>query len=172
MLRTLKIGAFASLLIFFLAACEYGSAGTGTPLSDLDKPAGTTPSSPTSTVQPSSTASSTPTSDSGSESGARSEIYIEGSELEVAESYPVQVYLHVWGNTPTPCHKVKYEITGPDELNRINVEMWTEADPGVICIQVLSPFDERIQIPMGGQPDGSYDVWLNGEYVGTFDYPA
>ena len=172
MSRTLKIGALASLLILFLAACEFALPGTGTPSPGPDQPVGVTPAGTGTAAQPTSTGSPTSTTAPGSGGGVRSEVYIEGAELEVAESYPVQVYLHVWGNTPTPCHKLKYEISDPDEFNRIDVEMWTEADPGVVCIQVLSPFDERIQIPMQGQADGRYEVWLNGEYVGEFDYPA
>ncbi|MGH2581491.1 MAG: hypothetical protein ACRDFQ_01175 [Anaerolineales bacterium] len=100
------------------------------------------------------------------------EVYITSSELLVAESYPVQVRLHVVGDLPTPCHTFAAEVSGPDGENRIDVSAYSIGDPLAICVQVLEPFDETVAIPITGAADGTYSVWLNGEFVGEFSYPA
>jgi hypothetical protein len=99
-------------------------------------------------------------------------IYIDSSDLLVAESYPVQIFLHITGNLPTPCHEFRSQVPSPDEQNRIYVTAWSESDPNTICIQVLEPFDTNISISMEDAAEGSYTVWLNGEKVGEFNYPA
>ncbi len=101
-------------------------------------------------------------------------IYIKSTDLLVAESYPVQISLHVTGDLPTPCHSFNYsyQIGSPNDRFRIDVSAWSESDPDAVCVQVLEPFDVNIAIPMEGAPQGSYSVWLNGEKIGDFSYPA
>lgn len=101
-------------------------------------------------------------------------VFIDSSDLLIMESYPVQVRLHVTGNLPTPCHSFHYSyvIGSAADANRIDVSVWSESDPSRMCTQVLEPFDESIPIDMGGAADGTYSVYLNGELVGEFGYPA
>lgn len=99
-------------------------------------------------------------------------VYIDSADLLIAESFPVQISLHIVGNLPTPCHEFNAEIAQPDEQNRIYVTVWSEADPAAMCAQVLQPFEESVSIPMAGAADGTYSVWLNGELVGEFNYPG
>jgi len=99
-------------------------------------------------------------------------VYINSTDLLVAESYPVQVFLHIAGDLPTPCHEFRSQVAEPDEGNRIYATAWSESDPNTVCVQVLEPFDLSIPIPMEGSGEGSYTVWLNGELVGEFNYPA
>ena len=82
------------------------------------------------------------------------------------ESYPLQVALLIKGTLPTPCHRLRVEVSKPDIQNFIAVEAYSLVDPDQNCIQVLEPFDENI--PLGSYPDGSYTVTLNGEEVGEF----
>jgi hypothetical protein len=100
------------------------------------------------------------------------EAYITSSDLLIAESYPVQVRLHIVGDLPTPCHTFASEVSGPDGENHIDVTAYSIGDPLAICLQVLEPFEENVAIPMTGAPDGMYSVWLNGEFVGEFSYPG
>jgi hypothetical protein len=104
----------------------------------------------------------------------RDAIYIDSHDLLVAESYPVQISLHITGNLPTPCHSFNYsfQIGSANDRFRIDVSAWSESDPGAVCAQVLEPFEINIPIPMEGAAEGSYTVWLNGEKVGEFSYPA
>lgn len=99
-------------------------------------------------------------------------VYVDSADLLIAESFPVQVRLHVVGNLPTPCHVFHAEVAEPDAQNRIAVTAYSRVDPAMMCAQVLQPFDESIAIPMDGAADGAYSVWLNGEQVGEFSYPG
>jgi hypothetical protein len=99
-------------------------------------------------------------------------VFINSADLLIMESYPVQIALHVTGDLPTPCHSFYSQVVAPDAENRIAVTVWSESDPELMCMQVLQPFDESVSIPMTGQPDGTYSVWLNGELVGEFNYPG
>lgn len=93
-------------------------------------------------------------------------VYISETELMLMESFPVQVALNLRGELPTPCHVLKYEVSEPDESNRIEVDMWSEAPAGQECIQVLEPFEERVTI--GAFEQGEYEIFLNGERVAQF----
>jgi hypothetical protein len=97
---------------------------------------------------------------------ARGPVYADEVSLLQMESYPVQVVLLVRGSLPTPCHEVKWEIVGPDARGRIDVTLFSQADPSMACIQVLEPFE--VSIPLGSYATGSFTVWLNGEQVGEF----
>lgn len=101
-------------------------------------------------------------------------VYIGSAELLIMESYPVQIALRVTGDLPTPCHSFNYayQIGSPDDRFRVNVSAWSESDPAAFCVQVLEPFEVSIPISMEGAADGAYSVWLNGELVGEFSYPA
>ena len=103
----------------------------------------------------------------GEPQGERGPVYVETSELLLLESFPVQARLQVTGALPTPCHALKWEVHGPDPDGRIDVVLYSVADPNLACVQVLEAFEAII--PLGEFESGSYTVSLNGEPVGTFD---
>jgi hypothetical protein len=88
-------------------------------------------------------------------------------ELQVKESEPVQLALHLQGNLPTPCHQLKYRISGADNEGNIRVEAWSEAPADQDCIQVLQALDETIELRIA--QEGVFTILLNGEEVGTVD---
>lgn len=88
------------------------------------------------------------------------------AEIIMMESFPVQVYLQVSGMLPTPCNMPRAEVSGPDDDNKIYVEMWTLVEPDAVCIQVLQPYE--VSIPLGSYKSGSYTVYLNDKEVGEF----
>jgi inhibitor of cysteine peptidase len=96
--------------------------------------------------------------------GERGPVYIDEAELLLMESFPVQVRLQVKGTLPTPCHALKWEVTGPDLSGRIDVTAYSLTDPDQACIQVLEEFEAGI--PLGSYEEGQYSVFLNGEQVG------
>lgn len=104
----------------------------------------------------------------------RGEVYIKQIDLVIMESYPIQVSLHVTGELPTPCDKLVYDVSAPDEDNQIQVDIYHLYDPAGICIQKIEPFDENIAISALDTPleDGTYSVWVNGEKAGEFSYPG
>lgn len=101
-------------------------------------------------------------------------VYINSAQLLIMESYPVQVALIVTGDLPTPCHELRYhyEIQDFGDEKRVEVTMYSHADPEAICVQVLQPFEERISFDLQNAAEGTYLVYLNGEQVGEFNYPA
>ncbi len=99
-------------------------------------------------------------------------VYINSTDLLVAESYPVQIFLHITGELPTPCHEFRSQVAAPDEQNRIFVTAWSESNPAAICVQMLEPFEISVPVRMDGVAEGTYTVWLNSELVGEFSYPA
>ena len=102
----------------------------------------------------------------------RGPVYLGEMHLVVMESYPVQVSLHVSGELPTPCHTLSYTISDPNEKMEIHLDAFSLVEDGTICVQVIHPFEENVPIPMTGQADGFYTVWMNGEKVGEFSYPG
>ncbi|MEW6568444.1 MAG: hypothetical protein AB1449_09840 [Chloroflexota bacterium] len=96
-------------------------------------------------------------------------VYVEETDLLLLESYPVQVRLVVRGNLPTPCHQARWEVSGPDDSGRIDVELYSTAPEDRACIQVLASFEE--DIPLGSHERGQFTVWLNGEQVQAFQLP-
>lgn len=97
----------------------------------------------------------------------RGEVFLAEASLLIRESYPPQVALALAGELPTPCHQLRAEFNPPDTENRIAVEVYSVVDPEQICIQVLEPFEETLDL--GTFPTGHYAVWVNGKLAGEFD---
>ena len=97
----------------------------------------------------------------------RGNVYINEASLIIRESFPPQVSLTLAGDLPTPCNQLRAEISAPDPENKIRVDVYSVIDPNRICVQVLEPFEESIDL--GTFPTGHYTVWVNGEMAGEFD---
>ncbi len=100
--------------------------------------------------------------------------FVRGS-LEIEESGvivlddPLRVELNLAGFLPTPCHELAWEVA-PAVRGVIQIEVFTEIDPEVICVQVLEPFEERIELKR--LLPGDYTVFVNGEQAGAFTLEA
>jgi hypothetical protein len=97
----------------------------------------------------------------------RGNAYINEATLMIRESYPPQISLTVRGDLPTPCNELRVKIDAPDRENKIMVDVYSLVDPNKVCIQVLKPFQEYIDL--GTFSTGHYSVWVNGEMAGEFD---
>lgn len=97
----------------------------------------------------------------------RDGVYLDSTDLLVMESYPLQFMLMLKGNLPTPCHELRVVPSEPDAENRIEVEVYSVADPDAVCIMMLQPFEQNI--PLGSFPSGHYTLWINGEQAAEFD---
>jgi hypothetical protein len=93
-----------------------------------------------------------------------SPVFVDSTDMLLRESFPVQVVLKVAGNLPTPCHEPVWEVE--DDGTTISVILGSLADPDVVCIQVLEPFE--VFITLGAFESGAREVVLNGEKVGEF----
>jgi len=103
----------------------------------------------------------------GDQDLVRGQVYLDQSSLIVRESFPPQISLALSGNLPTPCNFLRVEVNEPDSENKIAVDVYSLADPDTMCVQVLSPFEESIDL--GTFPTGHYSVLVNGEVAGEFD---
>lgn len=91
--------------------------------------------------------------------------FVEGSDLLIMESYPIQVRLDVSGSVPTPCNEPFWRIT--DDGTTLAVELFTATDPDLACTQVIA--EKEVRIPLGSWAGDSRTVVLNGEEVGAFE---
>jgi hypothetical protein len=93
-------------------------------------------------------------------------VFVENLALVVSEE-PAKVQLEVSGNLPTPCHFFGWEISPPDPEGIIRIEVFSSFDPDKICIQVIKPFEDTIELT--DLPPGEYIVMVNEEEVGEFE---
>jgi hypothetical protein len=77
---------------------------------------------------------------------------------------PPQYVVHITGDTPTPCHKLRVSVDVSKNDNRVVMESYSVFDPKVICLQMVQPFE--VTVPLGKLPVNDYTVWLNGQQVG------
>jgi hypothetical protein len=97
----------------------------------------------------------------------RGNVQINEASLMIRESYPPQISLSISGDLPTPCNELRVKISRPEQENKIIVDVYSLVDPNKVCIQVLEPFEEHIDL--GTFPAGHYSVWVNDEMAGEFD---
>ena len=105
----------------------------------------------------------------GDEKLKRGEVFLdlENSSLAIMESFPIQVSAMLNGNLPDPCHQLRVVVTPAIAEKKINIEMYSLAELGKICITVLQPFNATIGL--GSFPTGHYSVYVNDELLGEFD---
>ncbi len=84
-------------------------------------------------------------------------------ELLVAESFPLQIRLHVVGELPDPCHQAHWTVV--DDGVTLDVELVVAGNPAANCIQVTQPVDFFIDL---GSWTESRNVLVNGVDVGAF----
>ncbi len=102
----------------------------------------------------------------GDKAMVRGEVWLDEIDLSIAESYPVQIFLHLGGALPTPCHQLRVRVAPPDSRNRIMIEAYSVVAADLACIQVLEPLN--VNVALGSFPPGDYTVWVNGAEIGKF----
>jgi hypothetical protein len=103
----------------------------------------------------------------GDESLSRGTVFLNEASLIIRESFPPQISLTLAGDLPTPCNQLRVEVSPADPENKIVVDVYSVVNPDEVCIQVIEPFEESIDL--GTFPTGHYTVWVNGEMAGEFD---
>ena len=91
--------------------------------------------------------------------------YLDSTELNIAESFPLQIFVAVEGSQPTPCDEVDWTWT--QDGDRIDIDLYTVADPAATCIQALQPVS--FTISLGSFETGTYTIYINEEEIGSFD---
>jgi len=85
---------------------------------------------------------------------------VDEIEIVILETFPVQVQVIAKGNLPDPCTEIS-KIIQEREGNDFSITIKTYRPPG-FCIQVLTPFEEIIDLEVSGLPAGIYTVDVNG----------
>lgn len=93
---------------------------------------------------------------------------VEGIDILILESFPVQVSVVVRGSLPDSCTEVDQISQELDaETNTFSIEITTARPPDATCAQVIGSFEETIALEVYGLPAGTYTVDANG-VTGTF----
>ena len=85
---------------------------------------------------------------------------VDGIDIFILESFPVQVQVIASGNLPDPCTEIS-EVLQEREGDTFFITIKTYRPPG-FCIQVLAPFEEIIPLEVYELPAGTYTVDVNG----------
>jgi hypothetical protein len=74
--------------------------------------------------------------------------------------------LIVTGNTPTPCHQLRIKVPAkPDESGTLAIEVYSVAERGQICAQVLKPFIATVALT-ATQAAANPKITVNGKAAG------
>lgn len=91
---------------------------------------------------------------------------VESIDIQILESFPVQVRVVAQGLLADGCTTVG-EISQELVDNTFMVTINTERPADEVCTQALVPFEETIDLQVRGLPAGTYTVNVNG-VTGTF----
>ena len=86
---------------------------------------------------------------------------VEGVEVVMLMSFPLQVHLQVSGYLADPCTEIKTIHTEREGFT-FEIMIETSREAGVFCIQVEEPFEQNIPLDVYGLPAGEYTVLVNG----------
>ena len=91
------------------------------------------------------------------------EALVEEVNLQIMESFPVQVAAVVTGNLRDGCTEIdQIQQSFDEETKTFIVEITTLRDADAVCTQALVPFEERMDLVVRGLPVGTYAVDVNG----------
>ncbi len=96
-----------------------------------------------------------------SEEPSRGQAMVHGIEVQMLESFPVQVNVVARGDLPDSCTQIDEVISQrTDDVFRVAIT--TLRQPGAICTQALVPFEETVALDVTGLAAGTYEVSVNG----------
>jgi hypothetical protein len=85
---------------------------------------------------------------------------IEEVRVNIAESFPVQIFVYIRGGLADACttlHEVKTERSG----NALNIQVTTQRPRDAFCAQVYSTFEENVALGSDFTPGETYIVYVN-----------
>lgn len=92
---------------------------------------------------------------------------VDNIDIEVLESFPVQVQVVATGNLPNGCHDIG-QISVGYENNSYDIEIPMTSTNADACTQALVPYERTIPLNTLGLKAGEYLVDVNGVY-GNFE---
>lgn len=98
---------------------------------------------------------------------ATSTAMIDTIDVQVLESFPVQVNVVAKGNFPDGCTTLG-NVIAKETDNAFEVSVETQRPVDALCTQALVPFEETISLDVLGLMAGVYGVNINGA-TSTFE---
>ena len=99
-------------------------------------------------------------------------VYIDKVETIVTDSSPVQVFIKVTGNLPSPCYQTG-QINQRLKDSKFEVALHIIPPPSdLVCAAVLVYFEKIIPLEVYGLAAGTYEYQVNGEHSGSFSLSA
>ncbi len=86
-------------------------------------------------------------------------------QVNIAESYPVQIFVYIKGGLRDSCttfHELKVERSG----NTVNIEVTTERPRKATCAQVYGYFEENVALGSDFTSGETYTVRVNDYMTG------
>ena len=96
----------------------------------------------------------------------RGQATVNTIDVQILESFPVQVNVVASGNLPDSCTQID-EIISQQADDTFRVAITTLRQPAATCTQALVPFEQSVPLDVVGLPAGTYNVSVNG-VAGTF----
>ena len=81
-------------------------------------------------------------------------------QVNIAESYPPQVFVYIKGGLPDSCTTF-HEFTTERRGNTINIEVTTQRPKGAVCAQVYTFFEKNISLGSDFTLGETYIVEVN-----------
>lgn len=85
-------------------------------------------------------------------------VYVDSMQINLMESFPVQVSVTVDGNLPDGCTTIVESEAFMVDDSTFELHIYTERPQGVMCTQALVPFTESVTLDVYGLPAGTYTV--------------
>ncbi|WP_340818678.1 hypothetical protein [Methanolobus sp. WCC4] len=87
---------------------------------------------------------------------------VEGTEVLILESFPVQVHVEVTGYLPDGCTEIDEEnVEFNEEDNTFQVSITTKRPADAMCTQAIVPFERTVALDVYGLEKGVYIVNVN-----------
>lgn len=169
-MRRTSTAALALAALLTVAAC---GTETGTPDAGGDAPTGTDEQTTPADADETEDSTGDPGDSTGDPDGevladtrGGGHFFIDSLAVRQAESDPVQLFLEVEGNAPTPCHTVAYEVE--QDADTFLVHLTTVEKGEMMCTQVLVPYE--LTVPLGETDTFPVTIDVNdGDQVLTVD---
>ena len=105
----------------------------------------------------------------GDGSLTRGEVTIDmpTTRLDTTSTQPKIMAVNLNGELSDPCHQLRIVPSPIDSEYKVNLEVYSVFDPESACASVTQPF--HIIYPLG-YTTGFYSVYVNGQFVGKFEW--
>ena len=88
---------------------------------------------------------------------------VEGTEVLILESFPVQVHVVATGYLPDGCTEINEEnVEFNENENTFQVNITTKRPADAMCTQAIVPFERTVVLDVYGLEKGVYIVNVNG----------